>query len=220
MQIKEIYKGLLLPPNLQEHMFRVAQVVSTLKDHWQSTQQPDWNFLIRAALLHDVGNIVKFDLDNHPEFLGEEVVHIEYWRKVKEETVAKYGSDDHEATRKMLREIGVEERIISLVQEKSFSNAVEVAAGEDLNAKILLYADLRVMPHGIVTLEDRINDIKTRMPQYTKREDFPALIEATRNIEKYIAGNLNRSLAEIDWAREGWSTEALCAIEVTWPLNS
>ena len=48
------------------------------------------------ALLHDLGNIVKFDLEKYPDFLGKEKPRLEYWKKVQKEVREKYGSDDHD----------------------------------------------------------------------------------------------------------------------------
>ncbi|BCS91072.1 MAG: hypothetical protein ARM1_0529 [Candidatus Micrarchaeota archaeon] len=49
-----------------------------------------------------MGNIVKFaDLDPH-------------WERIKEETIIKYGNDDHEVTNKIAKELGVEKKVILL----------------------------------------------------------------------------------------------------------
>ncbi|MDB5244174.1 MAG: hypothetical protein JWN18_44 [Parcubacteria group bacterium] len=200
MTIKDVYKKFNIPPNLETHMLTVAQVVCGIKDHWKGSSI-NWNFIIGAALLHDVGNIVKFNFDAHPEFLGKEEVNIEYWRKVKQEVITKYGSDDHMASGNMLKEINVSAELHNLIQNKSFSNAVEVAEGNDWYSKILLYADMRVMPHGIATLEERLSDVRNRMPQYTSRPDFESLLDAARGIEGEIAGNLDALITSIEWGK-------------------
>lgn len=71
MTIKEIYKMFRVPPNLQEHMIRVAKVARFIFDHWVGPKL-DWQKLEKICLLHDLGNVVKFDLDRYPEFLGRE----------------------------------------------------------------------------------------------------------------------------------------------------
>ena len=72
MKIIDIYEKFATPPNLQQHLFRVATIVLFLQKHWMG-EGFDWQKMVIAALLHDLGNIVRFDFDNHPELLGEEL---------------------------------------------------------------------------------------------------------------------------------------------------
>lgn len=51
---------------------------------------------------------------------------------------------------------------------------------------------------GIATLEERISDVKERLPKYTNRSDFEDLVTAAKNIETEIQGNLAISVSEID----------------------
>ncbi|MEI7749698.1 MAG: hypothetical protein WCJ25_01705 [Candidatus Moraniibacteriota bacterium] len=198
LDIRQVYEMFSVPPNLAEHMETVAQVVRVIRDHWVG-EPIEWDFIIRAALLHDIGNIVKFDFEAHPEFLGVEAVNVEHWKAVQKDIIARYGKDDHLASGNMLSEIGVSPELLSTIQDKSFANAIEVAAGNDWNAKILLYADMRVMPHGVASLEERLADVRKRMPQYYQRPDFEKLLDATRDIETQISANLDETIADIRW---------------------
>jgi hypothetical protein len=204
--IRKVYARFSVPPNLAEHMKTVAQVVRVIRNHWQGVPI-DWDFIILAALLHDIGNIVKFNFEAHPEFLGDEVVNIEHWKVVQRDIIARYGKDDHLASGNMLRELGVSQELLSTIQDKSFANAIEVAAGSDWNAKILLYADMRVMPHGVATLEERLADVRHRMPQYYERPDFENLLDAARDIETQISTHLDDTVADIRWEKNTESDE-------------
>jgi hypothetical protein len=183
-------------------MRTVAHVVRVIRDHWNG-EMLDWEFIIQAALLHDIGNIVKFDFERHPEFLGTEAANVEHWKTVQQNIIIRYGKDDHLASGAMLKELGVSRELTSIIQDKSFSNAIEVAQGNDWNAKILLYADMRVMPHGVTSLEERLADVRNRMPQYSQRPDFENLLDAAREIELHISAHLNRDIHEITWAADG-----------------
>jgi hypothetical protein len=198
MKITEIYSKYPVPPNLAEHMCTVAGVVCCIQDHW-TADEIDWEFVVIAALLHDIGNIVKFDFDKHPEFLGEEARRIDYWKRVRYEAIEKYGKDDHIASGNILREIGVSGNLLQIIQDKSFANAVDVAQENDWVAKILLYADMRVMPHGVVALDTRLADVRKRMPHYTCRPDFELLISSMHQIEKGIQSRLCQPIGDIDW---------------------
>lgn len=196
MTVSEVYQKFGIPPNLQEHMLRVWAVVDFLERHWTG-EKVDWKATKLAALLHDLGNIVKFDFDKHPEFLGDEVKNIDFWRQAKNAVIAKYGEDDHEATREMLQEIGLGSDLIETILSKSFGRSVATAESDNWPLKILYYADLLVLPSGVGTLEDRMADVRQRMPKYTERPDFEDLVNACRQIEAQIQANLTVPVSEI-----------------------
>ncbi len=198
MQIIDIYKKFGIPPNLQEHMLRVCSIIEYLHQHWIGSAVVDWDLAKRTALLHDLGNIVKFDFDKHPELLGKEQRNIEYWRRIQIDIVQKYGADDHEATKKMLIELGVDNESIGIILNKSFGNSVETKSSDNWNLKILYYADLRTLPFGIGSLEDRISDVKERMPKYTSRPDFEDLVDSCREIENQLQQNIDIPVSEIN----------------------
>jgi len=197
MKIVEIYRKFGIPPNLQQHMIWVAGVAEFITDHWKGGQI-DKNRLIKASLVHDLGNIVKFNFDKYPEFLGEEIKNIEFWKQKQSEIISKYGSDDHLVTQKMLNEIGLDNKSIEVISAKSFANAVETLNSNDWYLKILLYSDMRVLPFGICTLEERLEDIMKRMPQYYSRPDIKDLLDACRKIEVEIQQNINCDVEEIN----------------------
>lgn len=213
MTIKEVYEKFEIPPNLAEHMLTVARVAHSLQEHWNG-EEVDFDFVIKSALLHDIGNIVKFKLEGDLSMLGEEAKNVEHWKEVQKRVIEKYGADDHGASGNMLKEIGVTGPLWDVIQNKSFANAIDVAKGDDWYAKILLYADMRVMPHGVATLEERLADVRNRMPQYYNRPDFEELLESMRDVEKQIAENLDSAIADIAWGEVTVSDEVLLATAV------
>ena len=142
MKIIDIYTKFTVPPNLQEHIIRVASIAKFIEKHWTGNNKVDWNLTKKVALLHDLGNIVVFDFEKHPEFLGKEQSNIKYWKRAQQEMISKYGSDDHETTKQMLKEIGLEEGAINTIMGKSLGNAVAVKDSHNWPLKILFYADL------------------------------------------------------------------------------
>jgi hypothetical protein len=209
MTIKDIYQKFGIPPNLQEHMMRVCGIIIFIKNHWKSDIQVDWNLAREIALLHDLGNVVKFDLDKHPEFLGKEQSNINYWKKMQVEVVSKYGSDDHEATKKMLEEIDIDRQAIGIILNKSFGHSVETKNSDNWILKILYYADLRTLPFGVGSLEERIADVKNRMPKYTARPDFDDLVSACRDIENQLQQKINVAVSGINDESTKFDTDAL-----------
>lgn len=141
--------------------------------------------MVLACLLHDIGNIVKFDFAVFPETTAEK--GLEYWQKIKAETIKKYGKDSHTATHNMLKELGVLERVLELVNSIGFSQAKENMESQDFAKKICAYADMRVLPRGVGSLEERMADLRVRYKNHPEgaknREVFE---ESLREIEKQI----------------------------------
>ena len=110
--ILEIYKEYKIMPILMIHQIRVAavsmQICESLND-----KDIDQESVVKACLLHDMGNIIKFDLNHFPE--ENEPDGIEYWQKVKDEYIFKYGRNEHEATLLIGEEIGISSRILELI---------------------------------------------------------------------------------------------------------
>lgn len=198
MKIQEIYRKFNLPPNLQEHMLRVCGVVRFIEQHWVGEDQVDWQLAQQAALLHDLGNIVKFHLDETPEFLGKEQSRLEYWKNVQQEIIREYGSDDHAATKKMLTEIGASEDLVAIILSKTFGNVLLTKKSDNWPLKIMFYGDMRALPLRIGTLAERMEDTRQRMPHYTSRPDFEDLVAACLDIEKQIEKNLDVPVSAIN----------------------
>lgn len=214
MIIADIYKKFSVPPNLQEHMQKVYGVVAFIEQHWTGKEKIDWNLVKRAALLHDIGNIVRFDFDKHPEFLKEEQSRVDYWRDVQRGMVEKYGKDDHQATKKMLREVGGDEKLIKIIWEMRFGESVAINGSNSWPLKIILYADLRVLPQGIGTLEERLADIRQRLPKYASRPDFEYIVGACREIEKQAQKRVNVSLEQINKESLRMDSQSLLETEI------
>ena len=193
MNLEEVYNYLGTPSGLREHMLTVAGLALLIKECWNG-EVIDWTAVITAALIHDVGNVIKFDLVNCPELLGSELPRLEYWRIEQKRLIEKYGSDDHDATDKMLQELNVSESVRAMIRAKSFGNAKETASSGDWLVKILLYCDLRVLPGGVGTLDERVDEIKGRLVKYSRRPDFLDLVAACKFIEQQIQMSMTESL--------------------------
>jgi len=187
MKINQIYQKFSVPYNLQEHMFRVFGVVSAIGKDWQG-EKLDWDLLKKLTLLHDLGNIVKFNLKDDEMYLKE----------TQRQMIEKYGANDHEATGKMIRELGFDKNSVEIVQQKSFGNSVAIANSQNYLLKILYYADMRVLPNGVGQLEERLTDVRSRMPKYTNRPDFEDLVNSSREIEKQIQEKVSVALSSVD----------------------
>lgn len=197
MLIKEIYKQFSIPSNLIDHMLAVCGVVDFLDTHWNSQESVNWIITKQAALLHDLGNIVTFDFDRYPQLLGKEFAQIVDWKAKQKEMIEKYGTDDHEVTEKMLREISVPNEVITIAIQKSFGKSIAISESNNWPLKLLHYADLRVSPIGVGSLHARLQDIHARIPSYATRSDFAQLTSACYALEREIQNHIDVPLSAI-----------------------
>lgn len=184
-KISEIYYEYKIIPSLQEHMLRVAAVASFICDNFSEPLAKE--DIITACLLHDMGNIVKFNMNLLLEFFEPE--GIEYWQKVKEKYITKYGSNDHETNLKIIKELGFSGDILSLVDQNRFSFLCQHRDSSDMKAKIMHYADGRVDPHGVVSYDKRMLEAKKRYRESAfgaEEEERQKLVACGKEIEKQI----------------------------------
>ncbi len=184
MDIDSIYEKYQIPPNLRRHMKLVARVGRRIADCCsQKIQGIDPEFVERLCLVHDMGNILKFDFS--PETvrrIGPE--NPEKWIRVKEQFQKKYGNNELEATLQICREAGFlkeAEYLERLFHLKKYEDVLN----EDWVLKILVYADLRVSPYGIVSLDERIRDLCERYRNKgCQKESFSYVYELEKQIEE------------------------------------
>ncbi len=205
MNILEIYRKYQIMPQLAEHQLKVAAVADVICKHITRGMdaellQPlnnaekeikiDQENIIKACLLHDMGNIVKFDLTKAQELYPELFIKSEeraFWENVKQEFIEKYGSISHQATDGILKETGVSNRILELVDGVGFDQAVDNLQSEDFGKKICAYSDMRVGPKGVISLEERFADLRVRYKSHPEGAQNREVFEdALRQIEQQI----------------------------------
>lgn len=193
MKITEVYEKYKVMPNLAEHQFRVAAVgkiiADTLTPAFSQRERED---VVIACLLHDIGNIIKFDLSKSKNLLNVDL-DLEYWQRVKDEFIEKYGADEHVASVEIVKELGVSKRVAELVDCVDFYHGPKNAADDDLGKKICAYSDMRVGPNGVVSLEQRFSDLRVRYAHRAREwggnDPRNAFEDAIIRIEKQIFKN-------------------------------
>lgn len=162
--ISDIYVEQHIIRNLQEHQLRVAAVAKQICDAQPVPVKID--VVVRACLLHDMANILKFDFTSFPEFFEPEGK--EYWQKIQQDVQKTYGSQEHAATLQIAREVGVDQTVIDLMDGVGFSHISATLHSQSMERKICCYADMRVGPWGVISVADRLADGKKR---YANRPD-------------------------------------------------
>ncbi len=178
-KITDIYVKYSIPKNLQEHMECVACVAYYITEH--TTIQVDTKLIVGGALTHDLGNILKFDLELHRKiFTLSEETFLEIVNN-KELFKSMYGSNCEAMTIDILKKEGFEQKYIDIVTDINFTDIPKICT-KDLEKQILKYADLRVGLLGVITLQERLDDAEVRYPDIINETNLQALYQMEKNI--------------------------------------
>lgn len=189
MKISEIYNQYRIIPNLQLHQLRVAAVAKQISDNM--IINVDNASIVTAALLHDMGNIIKFDLNVFPDFLEPE--GLEYWKKVKKSFHRDYGDDEHLAHIEIAKELKIDDKVIEIINNVGFSKSKANYENSSYENKIVAYSDMRVTPFKVVSLEERVYEGRKRYDQNTGEKsvftEFEENYDYLKKIERQIFEN-------------------------------
>lgn len=174
MEISEVYKKFNIPKHLQKHMLRVAAVGRYLSNY--SNKETDSTIILKVLLFHDLGNLIKFDLNKGVDLFDESERNLDYWLEVQNEIVQKFG-DEHVATIEMAKLIGADSRVLFLLENIGSSNLSKTIESDDWELKMCSYSDFRVTPYGFTTVTERFEDIMSR---YKGRDHVLADEEKTK----------------------------------------
>lgn len=186
MNIIEIYKKYHLPENLQMHMLRVAACSNLIIDNLNGIVI-DKKAIIRASLLHDMGNMAK---------ISDNEIDDEEFKKIRKEYIDKYNRNSHKINLIIAKEEGLNDYEIEIIDKKSSKRGEETLNSERYDVKILLYADQRVAPYGVTSLKERLEEVKKRYKNisssvWSNEEKANHLIECSLGIEKQIMEHCN-----------------------------
>lgn len=214
MNILDVYKKYQIMPNLKIHQLRVAAVASLICKNLKNKDLVDIFEITKSCLLHDMGNILKFDLSFFPEFTQPE--GLGYWQEVKTNFGKMYGESEYIATQNIIKELNQSENFLENSNKTGFSKAVEALNSQNLNWMICNYSDMRVGPFGILSLKERTEDGKKRHERNNstgkKNTNFSEIILVLEKIEKNIFEKCDFLPSEINNERVNSEIELLKSI--------
>lgn len=191
-----IYQAYALPIHLRDHLLRTTAVVCWILDHWKGEPLNE-TVMIKASLLHDIGNIVKGTDEKFshifPDFFSED--SWPYWLNIRKHIGDRYGKSDIDATLNIAKEINVGEEVLELIKKKQFCNNESTYNENDFQVKICAYADQRVSPSGILSLNGRLDEAKIRYRgvenSSVNNPNYQNLKEYAEKIERQIFSKVN-----------------------------
>jgi len=185
MTISEVYDQFPINQGLREHMLRVGAVAKTICDNKDGTL--DSEDIISAALLHDLGNILKFQFDREDMVELMQPEGAEYWQKKQAEVELEYGSEEDVATVMMLQKINVSPETIKVIDSAHLSELDKIVANNNLSGQVMLYCDMRVGPGAVMTLTERMQDMRDRYVTHRfTHEEMDEMVEKMKTIEENI----------------------------------
>jgi hypothetical protein len=196
--IGSIYERFGTPVHLQEHMLRAASVGRFICEHWKGEGICE-DDVVAVLLLHDLGNVVRMTFDN-PDLISvyEKNGDIDKLRRVMEETIEKYGDVDYEVTDKMCRELGVNDRILFLLNNKAFIQNKETCVSDDFDLKVCAYADQRIAPLGVIGLKERLDEARARGHKSLHHPEADVFVDCALKIERQVLDNTDLVAEDIN----------------------
>ncbi|MDZ4861421.1 MAG: DUF4062 domain-containing protein [Candidatus Hydrogenedentes bacterium] len=199
--ISIICRAYYVPPNVKLHLLRVAAIGDFICAKWNG---PRINraVIIKALLLHDIGNIVKADYRRYPDLFPEETRNLKYWIAVQQRIRDRFGETDLKATLNIARDIGVDNEVLELIQNKQFLLNQDTLTSDSWERKIAAYADQRVGPHGVLGLNARLAEARRRYHGVdnasVNSSSFDQLASCAIEIENKLQKNMAVLLRTID----------------------
>jgi hypothetical protein len=192
--IELIYDTYYVLPGVRTHMMLAASVGHFLCKQLAIPSER----VVAALLLHDIGSVVKFRIDSplSKEASKEEQEQLLIaQQKIKE----RFGSKEHGATANILVDLGVDKAVQELINKAQYSRAKEIV-DESREIKICWYADYRVAPSGVVSVDKRAEDILQRYQSraHFNKEQFHSHIALLKRIEQELFRNLQCSPEDIN----------------------
>lgn len=199
MNTLELYKKYLVYDFLQIHHLRVAAVTKMITDSYDyKINKED---ILKAALVHDIGKIAEMKVGIIPGSVKNEE-DLNYWKSVQVIFRQRYGDSNDAATVGIMKELKMSPEIISIVQRTGFKHAKRNFDELFIEGIITTYADQRVTPYGVATLEYRIEEGRVHYHadnkiKHNDYDEWKQLSEYCYKIEEFLF-NKNKKIKPSD----------------------
>ncbi len=189
-------------------MLRTAAFADILLEHWTGPEV-DRKAIVQAAIFHDLAKPMTFDLAKQADF-GLSPEEIARLAELQERLKRDYGEAEHQASVKICQEIGCSPKAVQLVDNLEWSYIPRLIKENDLESLVLIYADIRIGPKGVLNIKDRHTELRTR-------EDFDNLeerVQNAENLERLISQNVSIDVNSITNDQVNSRTTSLLSLKV------
>ena len=141
-------------------MLRTASLAMILLENWIG-EPVDKKAIVQACVLHDIAKPMEFDLAKQAQF-GMSQDEIDELEKLQIRLKKDYGDNEHQATVKICKKVGCSHTAVRLVNNLEWSYVPRLIKERDIHSLIPIYSDMRIGPKGILSLNERLEDLKKR----------------------------------------------------------
>lgn len=130
-----------------------------------------------------------------PILLNLILINHNYLKKKRKERIIgdKYINNIHKATLIICQEIGLPQKVLQLVQDLEWDNALKMLKEKNFPSAISIYSDMRIGPFGILPLKERMENLKTRVVTH----DMEEMGKAGNLLEKTLRENIKININSI-----------------------
>jgi hypothetical protein len=147
-------------------MLKVAAVAKIICDNLEISA--DKETIIKTMLLHDMGNILRFNLENTSLFDKKDLPNINKFKTAQQNFKEKYHHDADEATLEIIKELTSNKKILNLCANSHGEHIKAILNKKEWEKKISYYSDMRIGPFGVLSVNERFDDLIARNPNDKK----------------------------------------------------
>jgi hypothetical protein len=167
--------------------------------------------LLETMLLHDLGNLVKFNLRSESPQVKAllDATELPFYQALQTDWHKKYGTDVDAATCQLITELPLQHTtaITHLISHHNPEALAGVVASQDWAQKLCDYTDFRVGPQGLVTLPERFADLAARYqdnhPQWQDPTEIQRRLHLFQTLETQLQTHLSCDLSTLTAADLG-----------------
>lgn len=191
MKVKKIYEIYLIPLNLQIHMLNVAALAEIILNNWIG-KEVDKEVIIQACIFHDMAKPITFKISKQAQF-GFSLKEISKLKRLQKQLKTDYGSNEHIATIKICKEIGLSSTTLKHIDNLKWDNIPRLLKENKIESLIPIYCDMRIGPKGILLLNERLKELKERVGT----EDYEDNVRNGNALENLINQNIRIDINSI-----------------------
>jgi hypothetical protein len=169
---------------------------------WTGPSLPN-QLLLETMLLHDLGNLIKFDLRPEAPYHLMLPAELPFYTALQLLWRAKYGLEADEATCKLITKIPLKNgpRISQIILDHTAGTLAATVAKNDWLQKLCDYTDFRIGPHGMLTLAERFIDLKHRYAyrqlDWANQTGIDQRLKAFQTLETQLQTQVRCNLADL-----------------------
>lgn len=202
-QPRQVYDFFELPGSLQQHMLQTAALGLMICQNWKS-ENLDQELILTTLLLHDLANLVKFELNSTlSQSLLTSKHSLAYWQQRQNRFKNKYGENAEKANIKIIRELRPQqlEQITRILKNHSLDRLPSLLQQKNWEQKIVLYSDLRITPQGLSSIKERLLDLRQRYQNrdsnWSDEKIFQTRLKNGLTLEKQLNNSTGRNITQL-----------------------